>query len=133
MSGESDLNVLLRDASPCLDPGVYVFVSLPGVEKPPAGLLPVATVQEQEGLTLVLDEATAVDRGLSFEVRLVRISLRVHSSLTAVGLTAAFSAQLASAGISANVVAGFYHDHIFVPLEKQEEAMKVLNNLGSLS
>ena len=58
------------------------------------------------------------------------ISLNVHSSLDAVGLTAAFSNRLAEYGISANVVAGFYHDHIFVHSELAEKAIRALGEIA---
>jgi hypothetical protein len=57
------------------------------------------------------------------------ITLTVNSDLQAVGLTAVFASALGKAGISCNVVAGAYHDHIFVPIERTSEAIKVLKNM----
>ena len=54
----------------------------------------------------------------------------MHSSLHAVGLTAAVAAELSRNFISANVVAGFYHDHVLVPSDQAEEALKHLENLS---
>ncbi len=90
---------------------------------------PVVTVTEAEGLTLVLPEQQALDAGLAILFRAAWITLTVHSDLQAVGLTAAFATALGEAGISCNVVAGAYHDHIFVPVEKGESAMDALRAL----
>ena len=92
----------------------------------PEGLDPIATVREDEGLTLVVSQAEADAAGLSYEAPQAWITLRVHSSLAAVGMTAAVSAALTQEGISCNVVAAVHHDHIFVPLERGAEARQVL-------
>ena len=92
----------------------------------PAGADPIATVREQEGLTLVLSRAQADAAALSYSSTLAWITLRVHSRLEDVGLTAAVSAQLTTAQISCNVVAGLHHDHIFVPFERGAEACRLL-------
>ena len=60
-----------------------------------------------------------------------RISLDAHSSLEAVGLTAALSHALAKAGISANIVAALRHDHLFVPWDRREEALRCIEDLAS--
>ncbi|RMZ62486.1 ACT domain-containing protein, partial [Vibrio anguillarum] len=93
-------------------------------------LEPVATFQEREGLTLVVEQQKAVAAQLDFESVFSLITLTVHSSLEAVGLTAAFATKLASYGISANVIAGYYHDHIFVQQEKAEKAMAALKEFA---
>lgn len=96
----------------------------------PEGADPIATVREDEGLTLVLSQDEADRHGLAYEAPQAWITLRVHSSLAAVGMTAAVSAALTKAAISCNVVAAFHHDHIFVPLERGEEARRVLAALS---
>jgi hypothetical protein len=130
MAGERDLGRLLAGMTPERVPGEYVFVVSPepGV---PAGLHPVATVGEDEGLTLVLTREEADSAGLRHDYLAARITLRVHSDLAAVGLTAAVSTRLAEAGISCNVIAGYHHDHLFVPAERAGEAMVTLRALGS--
>lgn len=92
-------------------------------------LAPVATVREAEGLTIIVTEEQARDMGLAVVFRAAWITLTVHSDLHAVGLTATFSGALARAGISCNVIAGAYHDHIFVPAEQGQQALAVLQSL----
>ena len=57
------------------------------------------------------------------------ITLTINSSLESVGLTSSFSNALARQGISCNVIAGYYHDHIFVKFDDRNTAMRILNNL----
>lgn len=115
--------------SPQLVEGDYVFCTVDGPLKDYLHLDPIATFREQEGLTLVLEAQQAEQAGLTTDSRFCLITLTVHSSLEAVGLTAAFASKLASYGISANVIAGYYHDHIFVPKGKAHEAMSALTEL----
>jgi hypothetical protein len=93
----------------------------------------VAWVREDEGLTLVLREQDANRAGLAYDRAMQWITLRVHSALDVVGLTAAVSTALAVAGVSANVVAGLHHDHIFVPAGQGEQALEVLRALSAAS
>lgn len=128
MSGEADLPTLLRTMRPRRNPGAYVFTRVAGPV--PAGAEPVVTVAEDEGRTLVLPQAQADGLGLPYDFVAAWITLQVHSALEAVGLTAAFSAALGEAGISANVVAGFAHDHVFVPEAEADRALAVLRGLA---
>ncbi|MFJ5225447.1 ACT domain-containing protein [Streptomyces sp. NPDC088400] len=131
MSGEDDLRKLLSGMSPELRPGRYVFtVAEAGI---PPGLTPVVTVAEQEGLTLVVRLEDADAAGLAYEYVAGWITLRVHSALDAVGLTAAVAQELAAAGLSCNVVAGFHHDHLFIPYERAAEAVTLLEALAQRS
>lgn len=124
----SSLATLLRSMEPMLHEGVYAYcVVAPGTDL--RTLTPVVTVQEAEGLTVVVPASQAVDAGLSVLFRAAWITLTVHSDLQAVGLTAAFSGALGLAGISCNVVAGAYHDHIFVPEDNAQNALEVLRAL----
>jgi hypothetical protein len=134
MSGETDLSTLLQTLSPRLDPEHYVFCSVTGVGYGAfAHLNPRACFREDEGLTLVLTQAHASAEGLSYDGCFQCITLEAHSSLLAVGLTAALSTQLATAGISANIIAGFYHDHVFVPMDDALRAMAVLQAMAEIS
>jgi hypothetical protein len=90
----------------------------------------VVTVREQEGLTLVVEQSEADTAGLSYEYVAAWITLEVHSALEAVGLTAAISKALTDAGISCNVVAGYTHDHLFVPEDRAQDALAALRSLG---
>ncbi len=126
--GLSSLGELLASLEPVLQAGVYVYCIVPhGANL--SGLSPVATVSEAEGLTLILPEEQALEAGLSVLFRAAWITLTVHSDLQAVGLTAAFATALGQAGIGCNVVAGAYHDHIFVPVEHGQPALAVLKGL----
>lgn len=132
MSGEMDLQKMLATLSPELMDGEFVFCSLPDARYGDhAELEPVATVREGEGLTFVIPRARADAHGMAYESVFRGITLSVHSSLDAVGLTAAFSTQLTAHGISANVLAGFFHDHIFVQKDLAEQAMAALRELSS--
>ncbi|MET8807648.1 ACT domain-containing protein [Streptomyces sp. NPDC004546] len=128
MTGETDLQTLLSGMRPELNPGRYVYTMAEGGV--PSGVTPVVTVAEQEGLTLVVPQAEADAAGMAYDYVAAWITLRVHSALAAVGLTAAVSRALADAELSCNVVAGFHHDHLFVPYDRAEEAVDVLRRLA---
>lgn len=130
MSGETNLNVLLADVRPRLG-GQFIFCSVPDHLVSRLSTVPLAMFRENEGTTLVLQKETAEKAGLEGSVPQTLITLEVHSSLESVGLTAAVTAALAEAGISVNVFAGFYHDHLFVPSSKAEQAMSVLKGLSA--
>lgn len=127
MSGLDDLELLISGISPRLHEGRYVWVTVPSL---PMGVTPVATIMEDEGLSIVIDEATATNLRLAAEFPSAWITLQVHSALDAVGLTAAFSTALSDAGISCNVVAGTRHDHLFVPYDQRHQAMQVLAEMA---
>ncbi|PMM44202.1 ACT domain-containing protein [Vibrio splendidus] len=130
MTAITDLDILLKSMSPELIEGNYVFCTVDGALPDYIQLDPIATFREKEGLTLVLNEDAATQTQLDFEGVFSLITLSVHSSLEAVGLTAAFATKLGSYGISANVVAGYYHDHIFVQKDKADEAMSALREFA---
>jgi len=130
MSGVVELGELLQHMAPVLDKTEFVFCTVPGVYADYAHLQPLCSFAEAEGLTLILEAESAHQADLPYEGKYQRITLTVHSSLDAVGLTAAVATKLASAGISANVVAAFYHDHVFVPVHHATEAMQSLVNLA---
>lgn len=92
-------------------------------------LNPIGIFHEKEGVTFILEQQDAVNKKIHYQSVYRLITLNVHSSLDAVGLTAAFSAKLAEKNISANVVAAYYHDHIFVPEEKAEQALNAILEL----
>ena len=90
-------------------------------------LSPIGFFQENEGITLVITEKMAKLHNLSFEGIFKCISLKLISTLSSVGLTKKIAILLADKNISANIYAGYYHDHIFVPLERVDEAFKLLS------
>lgn len=129
MSGISDLTTLLKSMSPVLTEGEFVFCSVTGKLKEYIEFNPLASFMEEEGLTLVLDKEKAERANLVFNGTFRKITLSVHSSLDAVGLTAKVAEKLASRDISANVIAAFYHDHVFVPEELADAALLALLEL----
>jgi hypothetical protein len=129
MAGGTDLGELLRGLSPRRNPGRYVFAQVAGGV--PAGGEPVVVVREDEGVTVVVAAEAADALGLPYAYVAAWITLEVHSALEAIGLTAAVAGALADAGISANVVAAFSHDHVFVPHDRADDAMRVLRDLST--
>lgn len=129
MGGERDLSTLLNTLRPELHPGHYVFTSTTDVV--PTGASPVATVRDEEGLTIVLPRDQADDLGLDYDFVASWITLRANSALDAVGLTATVATRLAKAGIACNVIAGRHHDHLFVPADRADAALGALNDLAA--
>lgn len=127
MGGETDLKKLLKNLNPVLSGEEFVFVVLKAV---PASIQSFfAVVREDEGWTGIVTRIEAEAHGLEYEYTYRKITLTVHSSLEAVGLTAAVSQALAKQGIGSNVVAGYFHDHIFVPARKAASALLILQKL----
>jgi predicted N-acetyltransferase YhbS len=129
MTGEKNLQTLLASMRPVLREGEYVYVLWPH-GKPLAGHVE-AAVREAEGLTVVLPRAEADALDLPYDFVAAWITLEVHSALEAVGLTAAVSRALTQARISCNVLAGFHHDHLLVPVADSARALEVLAELSA--
>ena len=129
--GETDLDKLLTSLRPRLAEPKYVFASVPAQTTLPAGLRPLMQFEELEGTTLILLEAEATAAGIKASFPCRMITLDVHSSLEAVGLVAAVATRLAAAGISVNPVSAFHHDHLFVPQDKAEQALQLLNDMAA--
>jgi hypothetical protein len=129
MPGEPELDSLLKKLKPTLNEGDYVFCTRKDMKGCDFSNI-LMSFKEQEGITIILTQEEA-DR-LQFEYSFIAkwITLTVHSSLAAVGLTAAFSKALTKENISCNVVAGYFHDHIFVDKKDALKAMKVLNRIS---
>jgi hypothetical protein len=128
MSGELNLATLLKNMKPVLNSGEYVFCTLSNNEKIDLSKV-LGSFKEKEGITLILTKEYADLMELPYISIMSWISLEIHSSLEAVGLTAAFSKVLADANISCNVVAGYYHDHIFVLNQDAQRAIDLLKSL----
>ena len=130
MNGEMNLRKLIKEMKPVLNAGEYVFTTLSNVDVVSRSET-IFEFKEKEGTTIVLEKSKADELEIPYQFIASWITLRVHSSLDAVGLTAAFSGELAKHNISSNVVAGFYHDHIFVDKKDGEETIKVLTAFSS--
>jgi hypothetical protein len=128
-TGETDLAKLLAHMAPELWPGSYLFCTVAADWPGQDGVRPLATFVEKEGLSLVISRDEAEQAGLSGEGAYRCIALTVHSSLEAVGLTAAVATALAGADIPANVIAAYHHDYVFVPAGRAEEALALLQAL----
>ena len=128
VTGETNLTALLTSMSPTLDDTDWIFAVVGEEDAVRLTRHAIASFREAEGLTLVLPQAAADDLN-RVSAPMKRIILEVHSSLEAVGLTAAVASALAEVGISANVVAAYYHDHIFVPKASADRALAVLQAL----
>ncbi|RAZ85423.1 ribonuclease H family protein [Mesorhizobium hawassense] len=133
MTGETNLQKLLASMTPKLHAGTYVFTTLAPDVPTPAELDPVMQFREREGLSLIVTEDEAKTAGIAGTFRCRMITLDIHSSLEAVGFLAAITTRLAAAGMGVNPVSAFYHDHLFVPAERAEEALAILRQLATES
>jgi len=129
MPGEKNLSLLLQHMQPTLNLGEYVFCTVPELDAFPIDKI-ISFFKETEAYTIILPRTTADKLQLQYSFVAAWITLTVHSALDAVGLTAAFSNALGAAGISCNVVAAYYHDHIFVDVGDANRAMEVLQKLS---
>ena len=132
MPAERDLTTLLKHMRPELRPGIFVFCTIAANESIPA-INPLMTFREQEGMTLVVPREDAEAGGLSHAFPSRLITLTVHSALDAVGFLAAINGRLAEASISVNAVSAFHHDHLFVPVDRADEAMALLQNMSEIN
>lgn len=129
MTGETDIKKLLQGMKPKRNEGEFVYCTVDSTQHA-AALNPLCMFQEEEAVTVVVPKQRADEAGLSYPVVCAWVTLTIHSSLEAVGLTAAVSKALTEANISCNVVAAFYHDHIFVPVKDADRAIVALENLS---
>ena len=129
MVGETNLNVLLSSMTASLVDGVYVFVTLKD-RAVPADLTPRMMFVEAEGITLIVTLEEAKAAALDYEFPCRMITLNVHSSLEAVGFIARIATELAKADMGVNPVSGFYHDHLFVPDGRQDDALRILQRIA---
>ena len=129
MQGENDLSLLLKSMRPELNDGKFVFCTLPHEQRIDVSNI-IGSFKEKEGVTIIISKQEADRMQLPYHYIAAWITLTVHSSLHAVGLTAAFAKVLAEAGISCNVIAAYYHDHIFVAAEDADKAMELLRKLS---
>ena len=131
MTGEKDLAKLLKTMKPKHNAGDYVFCTVADINSVDFDEI-ILVFKEQEGTTIIIKKELADTLKFKYSFVASWITLTVHSSLEAVGLTTAFSTALSEKGISCNVVAAFFHDHIFVDKKDIEKAMEILNKFSQI-
>jgi hypothetical protein len=130
MSGETNLGELLGTLSATLVDGLFVFATIPDGSVP-EDLKPRMVFREAEGTTLILLKAEADIHGIKYEFPCRMITLNVHSSLQAVGFIARIATELTKHNMGVNPVSGFYHDHLFVPDGREQDALKILKQIAA--
>ncbi|MGJ8527812.1 ACT domain-containing protein [Maritalea sp.] len=125
-----DLSSLIKGMSPQLSPRRYAFATIAQDKFAGIDLTPIMSFVEDEGITLILLEKDAIAANIEHEFVCQKITLYVHSALEAVGFMAAISDRLTQVGVPCNVVAGYHHDHLFIPVEKVDVAMNCLAELS---
>ncbi|MEO0357116.1 MAG: ACT domain-containing protein [Pseudomonadota bacterium] len=129
MSGEIDLQKLLAGMSATLHPDTFVFTTFPvgtAVPEIPYRMC----FHEAEGTTLIVSKQHVDGTNIKFEFPCRMITLNVHSALDAVGFIARVATELANLGMGVNPVAGFYHDHLFIPEDRADDAMTALDAMA---
>ena len=130
MTEISNLIELLKGMKPELADGEFVFCTISEIQLAQFKINPLLTFKEKEGITIIIEKKTADKNSLPYRNSWSWIVLTVHSDLLAVGFLARITNELAKAGISVNAVSAYYHDHLFVPTQKANEAMKLLEKLA---
>lgn len=128
MAGEQSLELLLQSMEPILHPEIYVFCTV-GQNVDITDIDPIMQFREAEGLTLIIEKTKAELQQLEGEFPCRMITLNIHSALDAVGFLAVITTQLATLGMGVNPVSAFYHDHLFVPADRAEEALRALQGM----
>ncbi|PCI88157.1 MAG: ribonuclease H family protein [Hyphomicrobiales bacterium] len=127
-NGTTNLPKLIASMQPELQPHIYVFAKT-NDKTLATSLNPIMQFQEPEATTLILRQTIAKKHSLDHEFPCRMITLKIHSSLQAVGFLALITSHLAKHNIAVNPVSGFYHDHLFIAHDKAEQAMTALAEL----
>lgn len=129
MIGETNLDELIRSLSAVLVEGLYVFATIPSSQQL-VDVRPRMIFEEAEGTTIILLKSDAETHALPYEFPCRLITLNIHSSLEAVGFMARITTELAKQNMGVNPVSGFFHDHLFVPDGREDDAMSVLQQMS---
>jgi len=129
-AGELKLDVLIKSMEPVLCADTYVFATVEEGFNSDA-LTPLMTFQESEGTTLIVEQRKALAAGLEHEFPCKMITLNIHSSLVAVGFLARVTQRLAKLAMGVNPVSGFYHDHLFIPIDRAQDALAELKLMSA--
>jgi len=130
MGGIKNLDELIKSMKPELNRGKFVFCTILKDKLDMLKVKPMMLFEEKEGITIIIKKEDADNNKLNYENIWAMITLNVHSDLSAIGFLARITNKLAENGISVNAVSAFYHDHLFVPFDKAEMAIKLLNSLS---
>ena len=95
MAAETNLTQLIKGMTPQLNEGSYVFVTVKDLSKISRNDT-ICEFKESEGTTLVMEQQKADELNLTYDYVAGWITLKIHSALEAVGLTALFSSELAN-------------------------------------
>jgi len=129
MTGETNLDELIKSLSAVLVEGLYVFATVPS-NQPLGNIKPRMIFEEAEATTYILLKSEAKSLGFAYEFPCRMITLDIHSSLEAVGFMARIASELAKHDMGVNPVSGFFHDHLFVPDGREHEAMNALKAMA---
>ncbi|KAF4968673.1 hypothetical protein FSARC_3959 [Fusarium sarcochroum] len=129
--GELSLSKLLSTLTTTLHPTIYVFATFTDISKLPPLSETQMLFKESEGITVIVSKDYVESNKIDYFFPCKMISLNVTSSLEAVGFMAVIATRLAAEGIGCNPVSGFYHDHVFVPLGREDESSEVLAQLAA--
>ena len=130
---ETNLEILLSSINPKLSGRTFVFCTVSEKKLEALAFKPICVFREDEGVTLILEQQHAESAQLEYSGKWSLITCKVNSSLAAVGFLAAMSKVLADDGIPCNAVSAYYHDHLFVPADRAQDAMQILKKLSAAS
>jgi uncharacterized protein len=127
MSGQKNLAEVIKSLKASCDNIEYGFAAVQN-NKISIDDQVFCTVKENEGFTIIADKKYFETNGIKYDCPFAKLTIETHTSLDLIGLTAVLSKKLADNNIPANIIAGYYHDHIFVPYELRQKAIDLINN-----